>query len=172
MSLSSEYIRENVSHIIDGLFSPEHRHNISILDNIVTMNDTYLNIVFNTFKYKSKKYFKSGSSITVTDINTPELNKDLHSEMDAFLAAKVIFERDHKLVNQLLFTMTKDVRTEEDLRNCIPDTIVRFASDPEIRNMQRTLPLEDYLQDNPRAYRQYLTNKLMIDVYSASQLLY
>jgi hypothetical protein len=172
MSLSSEYIKENVSSIIIGLFDAERIQNVNRIDAIIEANDRYLNEVYNAVKYKSANYYKSGSVISVTAVGVPDLNRDLHPEMDAFLASKMTYQRDYRLVDQLLFTMTKDVRTEQDLRNCIPDTIVRFASDPEIRTMQRTLPLEDYLQDNPRAYRQYLTNKLMIDVYSASQLLY
>ena len=153
--------------IVDELFQREFVNLYNKLGAIVNTNDTYLATFYNGFKYKSKTY-TNGTNIIVP---LPDLAKDLHSEMDKYLLDKSIIEKDKKTIEQLLFTITKEIDDTQHYRNCIPDSIVRFAI-TEVKAHSRTLPMDECLQDNPRAYRQYLNYKLMIDVYSASQLLY
>ena len=154
--------------IVDNLFTREIQNLINILGAIVHENDTYLATKYNGFKYKSKTYTAGGTSIIVP---LPDLSKNLFPAMDKYLLDKLIIDRDKKTIEQLMFTLTKEVDDTQHYRNCIPDSIARFAID-EVKCLSRTVSMEDCLSDNPRAYRQYLNYKLMVDVYSASHLLY
>jgi hypothetical protein len=91
-------------------------------------------------------------------------------EMDQILAEKATLAADKERIRQALTLVLKNCRTFQDMRNALPNGIKDFI--PGAQRLERTRSEAYTLQDNPRAYSQYMKLREKIEFYLATRLLY
>jgi hypothetical protein len=91
-------------------------------------------------------------------------------EMDQVLAEKATMAADKERIRQALTLVMRDCKTFQDMRDALPNALKEFI--PGAQRLERTRPEGYTLQDNPRAYSQYMKLREKIEFYIATRLLY
>jgi hypothetical protein len=98
------------------------------------------------------------------------LHPSLVPEMGSITTARKILELDRSRIQQALFLVLKDARTNQDMRDALPNCLRDLI--PACKGLERTREEAYTLRDNPRAYSQYMMLRDKIEFYVAARLLY
>lgn len=105
------------------------------------------------FYYRSKLYHVV-PRYALKDHGIPPLHPSLHDKADILIQLEQDTERQLKRIRFALSTVTRHVRTQQDLRDLLPDVIALTV--PELRALERTKE-EGYLfEPGSTHHRQYL----------------
>jgi hypothetical protein len=91
-------------------------------------------------------------------------------EMDQILAEQATLALDKDRIRQALTLVLRSCHTFQDMRDALPNALKEFI--PGAQRLERTRPEAFTLQDNPRAYSQYMKLREKIEFYIATRLLY
>lgn len=99
------------------------------------------------------------------------LHPSLHPQMDAHLKDKGVVDFDRQRVKQALAIILRDCKTHQDFRDALPNSLKDFMG-REVGSLPRTRPEAYTVQENPRAYRQYMQLREKLEFYNVAKLLY
>jgi len=91
-------------------------------------------------------------------------------EMDQILLEKATMAADKERIRQALTMVLRGCKTAQDIRDALPNALKDFNQD--IQRLERTRPEAYTLENNPRAYSQYIKLREKIEFYIAARLLY
>ena len=154
--------------ILESLFGNEDRRLDRLVEILNRENDKKLGHPATGFLVMGR-YFKPKEAPASRDREM--LHLDLLDQGLAFLADMDRVSADRQRVKQTLYLMLRFCRTEQDIRDALPDCLQTMVGQT-IRNLPRTRPEGYTIIDNERAYRQFLEIKETIEFYSVSGLLY
>ena len=156
-----------IDHIIDVLFVAERRRLANAVDAMCQANNEAYGKHFDGFHYQGRFYRPQGVK---GQLNRIVLHLSLHPKMDLHLKDEAAIDRDEQLIRQVLFMLLDPCRTEQDIRdalpNCLTDTLGESA-----RLMRQNDPAFT-ISDNVRAMKQYNRVLPKLEMYSAARLLY
>jgi hypothetical protein len=157
--------------LLTKLLAAEDRRMGNILSKMNTKNKRLNDTKIDGFIHRGIYYIpKDAVWIRVAKQSKTALHLSLIGEMESFLKDRQRVEDDRKLISQVLFNLLSPCRSNQDIRNALPNCLVSVM--PELAKLPRTDSEAYTLQDNPRALRQYEMALLKMEVFVATQLLY
>ena len=154
--------------VLESLFGNEDRRLDRLVEILNRENNVKLGHQATGFLVMGR-YFKPKDAPATRDREI--LHMDLLDKGLGFLADIDRVAADRQRVKQTLYLMLRSCKTEQDLRDALPDCLQTMIGQ-SIRNLPRTRPEGYTIIDNERAHRQFLEIKETIEFYSVSGLLY
>lgn len=150
------------------LFEAEFRRLNSNMDKIITNNNDLLHaqydgLIHNGTRYRLSNIIKGYSGFPAAH---PEL-------WDAVVAHSKDMDRvdhDNKMIKQILFKLTTDCISMQDLRDALPDCLANLVD--KLHLYDRTREEAYTISNDERAVRQYITLRPKIEFYCMARLIY
>lgn len=158
--------------MLTELFSAETRRLETQLVELCRKNSHILGEAFTGFRYEGKLYMIAGSTRLA---RYPLLHYDLLDEMETYAKDSKTITSDRTMIGQLFPKLLDVFMDAQEMRNAIPDCMVRFAPD-FIRRLSRTKDHEAVMREDLglssttlKQFQQWLPT---IEMYAATHLLY
>lgn len=100
----------------------------------------------------------------------PSLHPDLWNEANLLTKDLKLLSQEQAFVRQALVTVLADCRSEQDIRDALPDCIAEIIE--PLRSLPRTREEAFTLKDKPRQLKQWLKTRPNIDVYASARLIF
>lgn len=160
--------------LADTIFEPDQKRVLSLLDEIVLRNASLHGIhdapSYTIFSFGGGMYNHStnkGRSNKQT--RSLSLHEELHPRMKQYQEEFQQLTQDYARVRQLLVTQVAGVKSEQDIRNHLPDSVVPLTQHKTLMSLERTKPIEETHKHKPGSFGeiQFMKTLEIIDGYVA-----
>jgi len=116
-------------------------------------------------------YRRIGFSNIPSPTEAVPMHTALIDEMTSLLKSLATLIRDCGRINQMVFKLSTNCLTLQDIRDALPDCIVAFEESNLIKSLPRTKPAAYNLMGEPMAYKQYERVLVDMEYYAALHVL-
>lgn len=155
--------------MLDKLFEPEGRRLDALVAELDAANREIRGHTVMGFMHNGQVYVPRVAKTRQTG-GYPALSFSLTNRAAAWNADMKQVGEDKQFIKQVLWLVTKDCQTLQDVRDALPESIVNLATGME--NMPRTNEDGYTVKHDDRLYGQYLKIRDKIDVYWACSMVY
>lgn len=169
--MSTETIAPIVTALTTRLFEAEERRLGAIISSLNKRNKGMAEVKLDGFLYLGIFYLPKDATLrSVGPVAKTALCGSLYGEMESFLQDKKQVLDEQKLIKQILFTLLRPCRNNQNFRDALPECLVNCL--PDLARLLRQEETAWTIRDNPRALRQYEKFLPRMELYSAAKLLY
>lgn len=122
------------------------------------------------FLYRGIQYRHTGCP--KGKIQFQSLEPALYPDMEYHLANQRSTAVDLQVVRQVILSLVQDCIDFQDVRDALPECLVRTVGSSELNRLDRTRDPGWNLDPNSRAYRQYLKYLPKMEFFAAARLMY
>lgn len=165
-----------VDAIIHALMGPEKRRLDRRISDLTRSNNTMKRVNAPGFIYKGEKYIPEDRRQEfginrIQNKHLPPIAFELMAEASSFSLDKDLVDTDETQLRQLFYKMIRDSNTIQELRDALPDCVVRLMKDLSHVTRQNDDPAYAIRGDH-RAMKQYEALLPKIEMYSVTSMLY
>lgn len=164
---SDRKLHDAISGIIEKLFQAEKRRLQNGIDRLVEQHQEITNDARTGFMYNGV-YFRHSNTKTIERL--PMLAWSLNDAMSAHLKDESAVMLDCQQIRQTLFKLMSVAKTDQQLRDVLPDCIVSLV--PELDKIPRQDPVELLIAHDSRLMRQYSKMLPKMQIYTVGNILY
>ena len=157
-----------LSRLNQAMYTPEVRRIQGDIDKLHEENQRLHRDQFDGFMYKGE-FYKPVDTPNGKG-KRPSLHINLWARMDEILADRAQVAKDMALIKQSLFAVMVPCKTDQDIRDALPEPIV--AKLPDLSGITRIRQEAYTIADDERALRQYTKIRPKIDLYAMAALFY
>ncbi len=158
--------------LMDKLFEADKHRLERTVTKLCERNKQLKKDGFDGFMFSGRRYYPHTGHIIVIDRTQamPTLDLSLHPEMMAHLRDQKAYDDERTVISQMLFQLLKPCKTNQDLRDALPECLVGFV--PTLKGIRRQEEPAYTLRENDRAKRQYEKLLPKIEACSVGNLIY
>lgn len=158
-----------IQHMIKHLFEAEHRRLDRGIAKLIERNNEIKSVSFAGYLYYGEYYTAKGFNLSQGTTKII-LDDSLNEEMEWHLKDATMVKMDEQLISQMIFKLTRDCGTLQELRDTLPDCLGELI--PALKLFDRHDEQGCSLKQDVRGSRQFLDILPKIEMYSAARLLY